>query len=179
MTNQEAQGGNNGRTKVIIIAVIVIVICASGGVGVALWQMGMFSGEESSETNGANRISEISTDPTRTVSTTVTASPTLISLQTVKDDSKIRENESVKSTTRTTTTTERTTQTTIAIVTDDDPKLELILTTPFNEQTTTEENLIRVPPPKHRKEDHMFMLLPGTVNDFGGHEFGEILGKQR
>jgi len=55
---------NSNRTTGIIVAVILVILCIAGGVGVALWQMGMFSSDsvidsDSSQTNSLDGVRDI------------------------------------------------------------------------------------------------------------------------
>jgi len=198
---------NNNRTTMIIIGVVLVILCIGGGVGVALWQMGLFSSDIVTDSSQAS-----SQDPTRdsidnikdiehnfatenplsspkfTTTHKVNDLVTDRDLQTTDASSTIKSDQ-VPSTsdavllgststrrTTTSTTTPRTPATTIA--TESSLFSELTLpTTPFN-HFTTEANLIV--PTKKRREDNMFMLLTGGIDDLkNDQETGEIIGKRR
>lgn len=209
---------NKNRTMCIIVAVIVVILAVAGGVGVALWSMGMFSSDividkDSSQVNSQNGVGNIedkirdiekeimtekpvispkfTTTPKMLITTVLPKVNQLVTESDLQATVKLTTIESVQvpvtnqgvlqeslSTRRTTTTTttQRTPDTTIAREETVFPELTLP-TTPFN-HFTTEENLII--PSKKRKEDNMFMLLTGGINNMkNDQEIGEIIGKRR
>ena len=198
---------NNNRTTMIIIGVVLVILCIGGGVGVALWQMGLFSSDIVTDNSQASsqdatrdsidKIKDIEhnfatenplSSPKFTTTHKVNDLVTDRDLQTTDTSSTIKSDQvpstsnavllGSASTRRTTisTTTPRTPATTIA--TESSLFSELTLpTTPFN-HFTTEANLIV--PTKKRREDNMFMLLTGGIDDLkNDQETGEIIGKRR
>ena len=208
---------NKNKKMYIILAVIIVILCIAGGVGVALWQMGMFSSEivkdshnssVNSEQNGVKTNDDKIKDIEKEILIEQTISPkftttskTLVTTDLRKVDQLVTESD-LQATVKLTTiesfpvpstnqpvllgsisTTRTTTTTTISITPDTTiaredlyPKLTLP-TTPFD-HFTTEDTLIVTQ--KKRKDDNMFMLLTGGINDLkNDQEIGEIIGNRR